>query len=70
MDRHQSTDFECLDEPDGVRLTIKLRTQLRTPTSVGGYKPAWAIIKHEEGEDRSYATREAGWSRGRGTSDD
>ena len=37
---------------------MKLPAKFKIPTPVGDYNPDWAIIKHEDGEDRIYMIRE------------
>jgi type III restriction enzyme len=47
-----------LDTREDIKLFIKLPSKFKIPTPVGDYNPDWAIIKHEEGEDRIYMIRE------------
>lgn len=52
-------DFaELLDGREDVKLFMKLPSKFKVPTPVGDYNPDWAIIKHEDGEDRIYMIRE------------
>lgn len=37
---------------------MKLPAKFKIDTPVGPYNPDWAIIKHEDGEDRIYMIRE------------
>ena len=49
---------EKLDTREDIKLFMKLPAKFKIPTPVGDYNPDWAIIKHEEGEDRIYMIRE------------
>lgn len=49
---------ELLDSREDIKLFIKLPSNFKIPTPVGGYNPDWAIIKHENGEDKIYMIRE------------
>lgn len=49
---------EKLDSREDIKLFMKLPAKFKIPTPVGDYNPDWAIIKHEEGEDRIYMIRE------------
>ena len=49
---------EKLDSREDVKLFMKLPAKFKIPTPVGDYNPDWAIIKHEDGEDRIYMIRE------------
>lgn len=49
---------ELLDRREDIKLFMKLPDKFKIPTPVGPYNPDWAIIKHEEGEDRIYMIRE------------
>lgn len=49
---------ELLDGREDIKLFMKLPDKFKIPTPVGPYNPDWAIIKHEEGEDRIYMIRE------------
>lgn len=49
---------EKLDSREDIKLFMKLPAKFKIPTPVGEYNPDWAIIKHEEGEDRIYMIRE------------
>jgi type III restriction enzyme len=49
---------EILDSREEIKLFMKLPAKFQIPTPVGPYNPDWAIIKHEEGEDRIYMIRE------------
>lgn len=49
---------ELLDSRDDIKLFMKLPPKFRIDTPVGPYNPDWAIIKHEDGEDRIYMIRE------------
>lgn len=52
-------DFaELLDNREDVKLFMKLPAKFKIPTPVGDYNPDWAIIKHEEGQERIYMIRE------------
>lgn len=47
-----------LDSREDVKLFMKLPPKFQIPTPVGPYNPDWAIVKHEDGEDRIYMIRE------------
>lgn len=49
---------EKLDTREDIKLFMKLPAKFKIPTPVGEYNPDWAIIKHEDGEDRIYMIRE------------
>jgi type III restriction enzyme len=49
---------EKLDSREDIKLFMKLPAKFKIPTPVGDYNPDWAIIKHEDGEDRVYMIRE------------
>lgn len=49
---------EKLDSREDVKLFMKLPAKFKIETPVGPYNPDWAIIKHEDGEDRIYMIRE------------
>lgn len=49
---------ERLDTREDIKLFMKLPAKFKVPTPVGDYNPDWAIIKHEDGEDRVYMIRE------------
>lgn len=49
---------ELLDSREDIKLFMKLPPKFKVPTPVGDYNPDWAIIKHEDGEDRIYLIRE------------
>ncbi|WP_336645035.1 restriction endonuclease [Microbacterium sp. USHLN186] len=49
---------ELLDSRDDIKLFMKLPPKFKIDTPVGPYNPDWAIIKHEDGEDRIYMIRE------------
>lgn len=49
---------ELLDSREDIKLFMKLPAKFKVPTPVGDYNPDWAIIKHEDGEDRIYMIRE------------
>jgi type III restriction enzyme len=72
VQHHEKTDFdyvvydseverefaELLDSREDVKYFMKLPARFKIPTPVGDYNPDWAIIKHEDGEDRIYMIRE------------
>src|SRR3546814_2425934 len=43
---------------DLIKLFMKLPSKFKIDTPVGPYNPDWAIIKHEDGQDRVYMIRE------------
>ena len=49
---------ELLDSREDIKLFMKLPSKFKIDTPVGPYIPDWAIIKHEDGEDRIYMIRE------------
>ncbi len=49
---------ERLDSREDVKFFMKLPARFKIPTPVGDYNPDWAIIKHEDGQDRLYMIRE------------
>ncbi|MBH0130555.1 DEAD/DEAH box helicase family protein [Salinibacterium sp. NK8237] len=49
---------EKLDSREDVKMFMKLPGKFKIDTPVGPYNPDWAIIKHEDGEDRVYMIRE------------
>jgi len=49
---------ELLDSREDIKLFMKLPSKFLIPTPVGPYNPDWAIIKHEDGQDRIYMIRE------------
>ena len=49
---------ELLDSREDIKLFMKLPAKFKVPTPVGDYNPDWAILKHEDGEDRIYMIRE------------
>jgi len=49
---------ELLDSREDIKLFVKLPSKFLIPTPVGPYNPDWAIIKHEDGQDRIYMIRE------------
>lgn len=49
---------EKLDTREDIKLFMKLPAKFKIDTPVGPYNPDWAIIKHEDGEDRLYMIRE------------
>jgi type III restriction enzyme len=49
---------ELLDSREDIKLFMKLPAKFKIETPVGPYNPDWAIIKHEQGEDRIYMIRE------------
>lgn len=49
---------ELLDGRDDIKLFMKLPSKFKVDTPVGPYNPDWAIIKHEDGQDRIYMIRE------------
>jgi type III restriction enzyme len=72
VQHHEKTDFdyvvfdseverefaELLDSREDVKYFMKLPARFKIPTPVGDYNPDWAIIKHEDGEDRIFMIRE------------
>lgn len=49
---------EHLDSIEDIKMFMKLPPKFKIDTPVGPYNPDWAIIKHEDGEDRIYMIRE------------
>jgi type III restriction enzyme len=49
---------EKLDSREDIKYFLKLPSKFKIDTPVGPYNPDWAIIKHEDGEDRVYMIRE------------
>lgn len=49
---------ELLDSREDIKMFVKLPDKFRVPTPVGDYNPDWAIVKHEDGQDRVYMIRE------------
>ncbi|MBC9944359.1 DEAD/DEAH box helicase family protein [Leucobacter sp. cx-328] len=49
---------ELLDGREDVKMFMKLPAKFKIDTPVGPYNPDWAIVKHEDGEDRIYMVRE------------
>lgn len=49
---------ELLDSREDIKLFMKLPAKFKIDTPVGPYNPDWAIIKHDDGEDRIYMIRE------------
>ena len=49
---------ELLDSREDIKLFMKLPSKFKIDTPVGPYNPDWAIIKHEDGQDRVYMIRE------------
>lgn len=49
---------ELLDSREDIKMFMKLPSKFKIDTPVGPYNPDWAIIKHEDGEDRIYMIRE------------
>lgn len=49
---------ELLDGRQDIKMFMKLPAKFKIDTPVGPYNPDWAIVKHEEGEDRIYMVRE------------
>lgn len=49
---------ELLDSREDVKFFMKLPDKFKVDTPVGPYNPDWAIVKHEDGEDRVYMIRE------------
>jgi len=47
-----------LDSRDDIKMFMKLPAKFKIDTPVGPYNPDWAIVKHEDGEDRIYMVRE------------
>lgn len=49
---------ELLDGREDIKLFMKLPDKFRIPTPVGDYNPDWAIVKHENGQEKIYMIRE------------
>lgn len=49
---------ELLDGRQDIKMFMKLPAKFKIDTPVGPYNPDWAIVKHEDGEDRIYMVRE------------
>ncbi|CAB1011198.1 restriction endonuclease [Corynebacterium diphtheriae] len=49
---------ELLDSREDIKLFLKLPPKFKIDTPVGPYNPDWAIVKHEDGEDKLYMIRE------------
>lgn len=49
---------ELLDSREDIKLFMKLPTSFKIDTPVGPYNPDWAIVKHEDGDERIYMIRE------------
>lgn len=49
---------EKLDTREDIKMFMKLPPKFKIDTPVGPYNPDWAIIKHEDGQDRIYMIRE------------
>lgn len=49
---------ELLDNREDIKMFVKLPDRFRIPTPVGDYNPDWAIVKHEDGQNRIYMIRE------------
>lgn len=49
---------EKLDDREDIKMFMKLPPKFKVPTPVGDYNPDWAIVKHEDGQDRVYMIRE------------
>lgn len=49
---------ELLDSREDIKMFMKLPSKFKIDTPVGPYNPDWAIIKHEDGENRIYMIRE------------
>lgn len=47
-----------LDHREDIKMFMKLPAKFKIDTPVGPYNPDWAIVKHEDGEDRIYMVRE------------
>lgn len=58
-DSSTERDFaQLLDNREDVKLFTKLPPKFKIDTPVGPYNPDWAIVKHEDGEDKIYMVRE------------
>lgn len=49
---------ELLDGREDIKFFMKLPDKFKVDTPVGPYNPDWAIVKHEDGEERVYMIRE------------
>ena len=49
---------ELLDSREDIKMFVKLPDRFKIPTPVGDYNPDWAIVKHEDGQERIYMIRE------------
>ncbi|PJJ42975.1 type III restriction enzyme [Glutamicibacter mysorens] len=49
---------ELLDGREDIKFFMKLPDKFKIDTPVGPYNPDWAIVKHEDGEERVYMIRE------------
>lgn len=49
---------ELLDGREDIKFFMKLPDRFKIDTPVGPYNPDWAIVKHENGEERVYMIRE------------
>lgn len=49
---------ELLDSREDIKMFVKLPDKFKVPTPVGDYNPDWAIVKHEDGQDKVYMIRE------------
>ena len=49
---------ELLDSREDIKFFMKLPDKFKVDTPVGPYNPDWAIVKHEDGEERVYMIRE------------
>lgn len=49
---------ELLDNREDIKFFMKLPDKFKIDTPVGPYNPDWAIVKHEDGEERVYMIRE------------
>ncbi|MCT1590771.1 restriction endonuclease [Kocuria palustris] len=49
---------ELLDGREDIKFFMKLPDKFKIVTPVGPYNPDWAIVKHEDGEERVYMIRE------------
>lgn len=49
---------ELLDGREDIKFFMKLPDKFKIDTPVGPYNPDWAIVKHEDGQERVYMIRE------------
>lgn len=49
---------KLLNGQQDIKMFMKLPAKFKIDTPVGPYNPDWAIVKHEDGEDRIYMVRE------------